>query len=334
MKTLIWTIAAAFFVLFVLTMFVPYPPARAEAISAGFTQDDIHTGSQITFERRLCMWGATALELGLLCVLALTGIARRWADRFLAWTGQRRILAVLLMGLSYVCLHEILMLPIGVGQLYHARAWGMSNLALDDWLREHCLAFGIQLVPEAIAVVGLYTLLIVFPRIWWLIAPVGMGALGMAYAFFAPILINPLFNDFTPLSQTEWKDLQPRVQALIRKAGVPVEEILVMNASRQSNHSNAYFTGFGSTRRIVLYDNLLKRHSAAEIESILAHEIGHWEYDHIVKGILLGMFAGVLGCFVVDRVLRFAVGRAPWRLHSPADPAGLPLILFLLFLGS
>jgi STE24 endopeptidase len=280
------------------------------------------------------MWGATALELGLLCVLALTGIARRWADRFLVWSGQRRILAVLLMGLAYVCLHEILMLPIGIGRLYHARAWGMSNLDLAGWLREHYLAFGIQLITEAIVVVGLYTQLIVLPRTWWLIAPVGMGALGMAYAFFAPILINPLFNEFTPLSQSEWKDLQPRVQTLIRRAGVPVEEILVMNASRQSNHSNAYFTGFGSTRRIVLYDNLLKRHSAAEIESILAHEIGHWERDHIVKGILLGILAGVLGCFVLDRVLRFAVGRAPWHLQSPADPAGLPLILLLLFLGS
>jgi STE24 endopeptidase len=334
MKTLVWTIAAVFFVLFLLTTFVPYPAARDDALSAGFTPDDIDTGRQIIFERRFFFWGATALELGLLCVLAMTGLARLWADRFLVWTGQRRILAVLLMGLAYVALHEILFLPIGVGRLYHARAWGMSNLDLASWLRDHYLFFGIGLVSEAIVLVGLYTLLIVFPRTWWLLAPVGIGALGMAYAFCAPILINPLFNEFTPLSETQWRNQQPRVRALIDKAGVPIEEILVMNASKQSNHSNAYFTGFGSTRRIVLYDNLLKKHSEAEIESILAHEIGHWQHDHITKGILLGMLAGVFGCFVLDRILRAAVGRAPWHLRSLADPAGLPLILLLIYLGS
>src|SRR5207302_3569898 len=119
------------------------------------------------------------------------------------------------------------------------------------------------------------------------------------------------------LSQTEWKDHQPRVQALIEKAGVPVQEILVMDASRQSNHGNAYFTGFGPTRRIVLFDNLFKKkYSEAEIESILAHEIGHWQHDHIVKGMLLGLLPALLGSFLLDRLLRVAMNRAPWYFQS------------------
>ena len=103
---------------------------------------------------------------------------------------------------------------------------------------------------------------------------------------------------------------------------------------RQTNHTNAYFTGFGSTRRIVLYDNLLKKHTPAEIESILAHEIGHWRHDHIVKGLLLGTAAALLGFFLLHCVLHWAVGRAPWHLQSIADPAGLPLVLLLISLGS
>ena len=334
MKTLVPTIAALFLLLFVVTTFIPYPPARDTAMDAGFTPAQIDLGLRYTFERRFFLWGATALELGLLYFLAMTSVSRRLADRFLAWTGGRRILAALGMGAVYLALHKLWSLPLSIGRLYHSYYWGMANLDLLDWLRDRAIAFGISIIWETIVLVGFYAIVIWLPRTWWLVAPVAGSVLGMTYAFIAPILINPLYNDFTPLAETEWRQHQPRVQALIDKAGVPVEEILVMNASRQSNHSNAYFTGFGSTRRIVLYDTLLKKHSEAEIESILAHELGHWQHDHIVKGILLAAVLAVLGCFLLDCLLRGAVGRSPWNLQSPADPAGLPLILLLLFLGN
>ncbi|MBI2806847.1 MAG: M48 family metallopeptidase [Planctomycetes bacterium] len=331
-KTAFAVLAVAGFTLFILTTFVPYPPAKAAALDAGFSESDIATGLDYLLERRFFFWGRTLIDLGLLCALALTPVGRHWGDRFLAWTGQRRIPAALLFGFVYLLLSEIVYLPFGIGRLYHARAWGMSNLDLADWLREHGLRLGINLVWEAIILTGFYALLIVFPRIWWLLAPVGASGLAVAYAFLSPILISPLFNDFTPLEQTEWRDLQPRVQALIDKADIPVREILVMNASRQSNHTNAYFTGFGSTRRIVLYDTLLKKHTAEEIESVLGHEIGHWQHDHINKGILLGALGMLAGCFILDRFLR-AAWRAPWHLQGPADPAGFPLVVLLVVLG-
>ncbi|MBI1830717.1 MAG: M48 family metallopeptidase [Planctomycetes bacterium] len=334
MKTTVSTIAAGFFLLFVLTTFVPYPAARESAHAADFSTEQIDRGLQYAFERRFFFWGATALELGFLCVLTMTGLGRRLADWFLERTGQRRVLAALGVGAVYLIGHELLWAPIAIARLYHARHWGMSNLELGDWLRDHALALGINSIWEGAILAGLYGLLIGLPRTWWLVAPVAGSVLGAAYAFLAPVLINPLFNDFTPLSQTEWRRLQPRVRALIAKAGVPVDEILVMNASRQSNHSNAYFTGFGATRRIVLFDNLLKKHSEAEVESILAHELGHWRHDHIVKGIALAALAALLGFFLLDRLLRIAVERAPWNLQSTADPAGVPFILLLIYLGS
>src|ERR1017187_3991805 len=318
MKTLVPTIAAAFLVLFVLTTFVPYPAARQTALDAGFKEEQIDTGKQYSFERRLFFWGWTALDLTLLYALALTGLGRRLADRFLACTGGRRIVAALGMGLLYLALREILYLPIGIGSFYHTRAWGMSERPLIGWLRDHVIGFGLKIGTESIILAGFFALLIYLPRTWWLVAPIGGGALGVAYAFLLPIVISPLFNDFTPLSETEWKDKQPMVQALIARAGVPVTDILVVDASRQSNHTNAYFTGFGPTRRIVLYDNLLKKHNDAEIESILGHELGHWRHDHIVKGILLAIPAALLGFFLLDRLLRGAVGRAPWHLQSSA----------------
>jgi STE24 endopeptidase len=316
--------------------FVPYPPAIDEARAAQFSDETIATGLKFTFERRFLFWIYTALEMGLLYVLALSSLGRRCGDRCLAWTRGFRIPAVLCMGLCYLALSEILYLPVGVARFYQSRAWGMGNPDYDlaNWLQDHYLAAGVNLPWEAVVLVGLYALLILVPRIWWLIAPVGVGLLAITYAYLAPIWINPLFNDFTPLQETQWSKQQPRVQALIDKAGIPVAEILVMNASRQSQHTNAYFAGFGATRRIVLYDTLLKKHTPDEIESVLAHEIGHWQHDHIAKGILLGMIASILGFWVLDRFLRGAVGQPPWNLQSTADPAGLWLILLLINVGS
>ena len=334
-KALVGCFVVALTLLCVLT-FIPYPPAIEEARKVGFSDETIATGLKFSFERRILSWIGTALNLGLLGVLGLSGLGRRWADRFLAWTRGYRIPAALGMGLGYVALNELLYLPRGIAWFYQSRAWGMGNPDYDlaSWLQDHYLGAGVNLVCEAIVLVGFYALVILMPRIWWLVAPIGGGMLGITYAYLAPIWINPLFNDFTPLEKTKWSDQQPRVQALIDKAEIPVAEILVMNASRQSSHTNAYFTGFGSTRRIVLYDTLLKKHTPDEIESVLAHEIGHWQHDHIAKGILLGVIASLFGFWVLDRFLRGAVGTQPWNLQSTADPAGLWLILLLINAGS
>ncbi len=109
-----------------------------------------------------------------------------------------------------------------------------------------------------------------------------------------------------------------------------------MDASRRGTHSNAYFTGFGSSRRIVLYDTLLTHHEnhPEEIISIIGHEIGHWRYHHILIGLALGTGGLFVALFLLSVILRWAVGRWPFLLSSPADPAGWPLILLLAFLGS
>src|SRR5262249_20580998 len=153
-----------------------------------------------------------------------------------------------------------------------------------SWLIDHFIALGVSAVIGAIGLVGLYVLIRWLPRAWWILAGLGSGVLIAPGAFILPVLIAPLFNTFTPLSTTEWAGLQPMVEALTAKAGLPVSDVLVMDASRQGKHTNAYFTGFGSTRQIVLYDTLLRSHAPDEVESILAHEMGHWLHQHIVKG--------------------------------------------------
>jgi STE24 endopeptidase len=172
-----------------------------------------------------------------------------------------------------------------------------------------------------------------FPRGWWLWSALGSALVAAFFAFLAPVLIAPLFNKFVPLRTTEHAGLQPRIEALLARAGLPVKDVLMMDASRQGRHTNAYFSGFGSTRRIVLYDTLLRSHTAEETLSILGHEMGHWRRHHIVKGLALGAVAALLGFFLLQRLLSWAVAEDRFGLSAVSDPAGLPLILLLSALG-
>jgi STE24 endopeptidase len=323
----------ALYVVFLALTFIPSAQARAEA-AAYFTEAEIATGLQHAFERRLLYWAASTVELALLCGLALTGASRRLADRLLAWTGGRPLAAVLGLGAVYFVAHTILQFPFALGRHYHTRAWGMTSRPVSDWFRDYVVALALTAGIGAILLAALYAMLRLVPRWWWALAALAAGLFGVVFAFLLPVVIAPLFNTFTPLTGTEWAAQEPRLRALVNAADVPVRDILVMDASRQSTHANAYFTGFGPTRSVVLYDNLLRKHPPAEVESILAHELGHWTHHHILQGLLLGTAAAFAGFWLLDRALREAVGRGPWHLTSLSDPAGLPLVLLLAALGS
>src|SRR5262249_31557807 len=160
----------------------------------------------------------------------------------------------------------------------------------------HFVGLAVSTLIGLVLIAGPYVLMRLFPRRWWIVATAVGLPLGILYALLSPVLISPLFNTFAPLPESAWarkegnRDkavaLEKSMRKLTDEAGIEVGEVLVVDASRQSYHSNAYFSGFGPTRRIVLYDNLLEKNRPKEVESVLAHEIGHWRHDHIVKGIL------------------------------------------------
>jgi STE24 endopeptidase len=333
MKWLLFFGSLLLVTLFVATTFSQSPSARAAA-AAYFPDDVIDRGLQYSFERRLLFWPLIALRLGLLVVMVETSLGRKLADGCQALVGGRWLPTVLLVGVIYFLADELLSLPFAIAHFELARAWGLTSRDLAGWMDDRAKGLGVALVTDGVVLAGLYTLLRWFPRRWWLAGAAAGTLLAVAYAFLAPVVIEPIFNTFTPLENTRWAHLDGMVRNLVERAGVPVKDILVVDASRQGNHSNAYFTGFGATQRIVLYDNLLKSHPPDEVESILAHELGHWRHHHIVKGIALGAIGALVGLFILAQILSMAVGRGRLALRSPADPAGLPLILLMLTIGS
>lgn len=333
MKPWIVAAAVAFTALAALSLLTRSP--QREALAARhFSPEEIARGRRFAQERRLLFWTSRAALLGLLSWLALSGAASRLAARCHALAGGRWWLAALLVGAAVFFAQQLVAFPWRLyGGLYHLRAWGLTERPLAGWLLDYAKGLALSAAIGGALLLGLYALMRAAPRGWWLAAALGSTLAGAFFAYLAPLWIAPLFNRFVPLRETAHAPLQPEIEALAAKAGLPLREVLVMDASRQGRHTNAYFTGFFGTRRIVLYDTLLSSHGAEETLSILGHEMGHWRRDHIVKGLALGGLGALAGFLLLQRLLEAAARDARFGLTSPSDAAGIPLLLLLSAAG-
>jgi STE24 endopeptidase len=182
---------------------------------------------------------------------------------------------------------------VGLGparwRLRHERAWGLSTQTRRGWWIDRARGLGVGLVAGIVSIGGLLALAHLFPRSWPWLAAAGGAALVLALSFVAPVLLEPLFNRFRPLEG----DLAAQLKATAERAGVPVREVLVADASRRTRKQNAYVSGLGRTRRVVLWDTLLEA-PPDEVELVVAHELGHRKLHHVLHGTLLATTAPVL----------------------------------------
>jgi STE24 endopeptidase len=163
---------------------------------------------------------------------------------------------------------------------------------------------------------------------WWLWAWAALLVFQLLMVVLAPVVILPLFNKFTPLPEGT---LRERLLTLGRKTAFPARNIQVMDGSKRSRHSNAFFTGFGRFRKIVLFDTLIAQLSEAELEAVLAHEIGHYKKRHIVKLLVWSALASLAGFYALSVLMR-----QEWFYRAfgfePAQPVAA-LLLFALLSG-
>jgi len=168
-------------------------------------------------------------------------------------------------------------------------------------------------------------------HLWWLWAWGAWMAFNLLLLVIYPTLIAPLFNKFEPLADAA---LAARVQALMQRCGFAAKGLFVMDGSRRSAHANAYFTGLGAAKRVVFFDTLLQRLSPAEVEAVLAHELGHFRHRHVLKRIA-GIFGfsllalALLGWLSTQAPFYEGLGVTP-NLGAPND--ALALLLFMLAL--
>ena len=302
-------------------------PAPAAEAARYFTPQEILRGRAYTRGREVLALAGLGLRLAALAILVFTPLSAALRDAALAW-GRRPWAAGLLYGALVLALLLAARFPLALyGGFLRERTWGLGTQSFAAWLADY--AKGALLLAAIVlpAASGLWGLMRAAPRGWPWVAGAATALLAAALTFLAPVVIDPLFHSFRPLQDPA---LERDVRALAARAGLPVDQVLEADASRRTTKTNAYFTGLGGTRRIVLYDTLVRTAPPDEVRMVVAHEMGHWRHHHIWKGIGLGAAAGFLAWGIAAWVLRWAAARPAFRLAGPDDLAGLALIVLVL----
>jgi STE24 endopeptidase len=265
-----------------------------------------------------------AYLLALIFTDAGHGLARAAARVTTARWGQ-----IALVALALGAGQGVLTLPLKLSRgFWLPRRFGLLHQPLGGWLADQLKAALIGGALGLAAVEIVYTLL-ALTSLWWIAAAVIFIAAQIAMTALVPIWIVPLFYRLTPLADNGLRD---RLLALARRAGVAAIGVFVADQSRKSRTANAAVVGLGRTRRIILFDTLLAEFRPEEIESVLAHELGHHAHGDMRRGLLVNSVLTIVTMWLA--ALGLDLGVALLGLSGPADPAGLPwLALVVMALG-
>ena len=240
------------------------------------------------------------------------------------------VLQTALYWVQYLVAVTVLSFPLTVYQGFiREHKYGLATQTFAPWLGDQAKGLAIGAVLGGLALMAIYAVIRRAPRTWWLWgAGVSLVFVGFTIAI-APVFIEPVFNKYTPLTDEKVKG---PILRLARANGIPATDVFVFDASRQTTRVSANVAGFLGTQRIALNDNLLKRCSLPEIETVMAHEMGHYVLNHIFELLLqIGLLIVVGFAFVRWAFDRVAARWGPrWGIRGIADVAGLPLLVLLL----
>lgn len=267
-----------------------------------FSHEDVEKASKYHRPLYAAVALGLALAVAVYSLLAWSWIgARLWSTSSgLGWAGSAAAWTALVVACS-----ELVALPLAFwrGHL-RERHWGFSTQTPGGWAADRAKAFVVSLVLGAAAWVGIVGLARALPG-WWPVPAAAALMLAVLFlSFAAPVVLEPIFNKFRPL------DDEHLAGELGERAGVPVRDVLVADASRRTTKTNAYVSGIGSTRRVVVFDTLLESADEPEVKLVVAHELGHRRERHVAKLTLVLMAIVLLAVVLVWAVLGTTVATA------------------------
>jgi STE24 endopeptidase len=245
--------------------------------------------------------------------------------------GRRWWVQVLAGTVAVTAIGRLVTLPLGLRTEAVRRDHGLSTRTWGAYSEDLAKAALVDAVVSALVLLAVVAIVRRVPRHWWLWGAGTVAGLVAVGSFLYPVAVEPLFNSFDSLPAGE---LRTDLLELARTEGVPVDDILVADASRRTTATNAYVSGLGSTRRVVLYDTLLGSATPREIEVLVAHELGHVREDDVLRGTVLGMLGGAAGVCVLALLVTWKPLLRRSGASGPGDPRIVPLVLFLVAAGS
>ena len=205
--------------------------------------------------------------------------------------------------------------------------FGMSNQTLKGWISDQVKGLLIGILLGLLLLELVYALLRWQPDTWWLWVAAVLLVFNVLLSNLAPVIFMPLFNKFIPLGE-EYAELAERLLRLAEKTGTRVRGVYTFDMSRRTRAANAALAGLGNTRRIILGDTLIREFSTDEIETVMAHELGHQVHKDIPLGIVVETAVTLVGLFLAYLGLRWGV--AIFGYQGPADPAAMPLLVVVM----
>jgi Zn-dependent protease with chaperone function len=208
-------------------------------------------------------------------------------------------------------------------------AYGLSNQSHAKWITDTLLSQGVGLLGGVLVIWLPYLLLRKSPRRWWIYSALATVPLTIFLLLISPVWIAPLFNDFGPMQD---KSLEARIMSLAERAGIHDSRVFEVDKSVDTKMVNAYVTGFGETKRIVLWDTLLAKLSPAEVLFVMGHEMGHYVLNHVLQGIALACIGAFVALYAVHRLAGWCIVRFERRFgfREIADVASLPLLMLIV----
>jgi len=272
-------------------------------------------------------WGIFVLLL--LLKLGIVAKLRDFAER----VSGKLILQVLVFVPGLLLILAVLHLPISIYWHHLSLRYEQSIQGWGswfwDWSKGELLSVGLGMVVALI----LISVIRWQPRRWWLYFWYAAMPLALFLVFISPWCLDPLFNRFTPL-QEKHPELVQSIGKLTQRAGVPIppERMFLMEASAKTNAVNAYVTGVGASKRVVVWDTTIQKSQPDEVLEVVGHELGHYVLGHVWKGFLF--FAGglLVGLYVAYRALEWVLARwgTAWRVRGQGDWAALAVLLLIL----
>lgn len=316
-------------------LWVPWEPVPGGApqppdASTTFTASQIARGEAFGYPARWLSIGSLAISLGVGAWLAFSGRGRRllerWGDRIPGPWPLRTlglVAAVLLVG-------RLATLPISLRRRSLLIDYGLTRQELPAWALDQLKSWGVGVLFTSIGVIGL----IACARRWTTWWPAIAGALGAALvvlgSFVYPLLIEPIFNDFETMPDGQ---LRQEILRLADQENVDVDDVLIADASRRTTTLNAYVSGFGGTRRVVVYDNLVQDLPQDQVLAVVAHELAHAQHDDVLTGTTMGAAGAAIGVGLLGMIIGAGGVRRRAGVSGVADPRVVALVLLLASAG-
>ncbi|GAA1603159.1 hypothetical protein GCM10009679_03700 [Saccharothrix algeriensis] len=309
----------------VVAVLIPWqrPPApRADQLAAlaELPGERVAKARELRGELRWIRYPAMLVGLGVALLLGLTPLGA-WLVGLVPGPWIAKVLGG---GLLVLAVADLVTLPFAAWRHTVLVRYGLSTQGWGGWAVDLLKGYAVGAVLAAIALLGFFGLTRLLPNWWWAVGAAGAAVLVVLLSFVFPVLVEPVFNKFTPMADGP---LRTELMELAARDGVPVRDVLVADASRRTTALNAYVSGIGPTRRIVVYDTLLREAAPAETVGVVAHELGHAKRGDVVIGTVIGALGAA--ALVVGLYL---LGGWGWLLRragvdSIAEPKAIGLLL-------